>query len=82
MALRNRVTERERSIIELSYYTALDLHEEAIQRYRLYLTKWPDDVRQRFNFGNSLRDSGHFDEAIEQYPVTRFASRPIALGRT
>jgi serine/threonine protein kinase/tetratricopeptide (TPR) repeat protein len=67
MKLSNRVTERERLIIQLNYHSALDHTDDAIRIYREYLSKWPDDVRQRYNFGNVLRDNDRIDEAIEQY---------------
>ena len=67
MALRQRVSERERSIIELNYHTSLDHTGEAIDLYRLYLARWPDDVGLRYSFGTHLRNANRLDEAIEQF---------------
>ena len=67
MKLRDRVTERERLIVELNYHSSLDHTDEAVRLFREFLSKWPDAVRQRYNFGNVLRDHDRLDEAIEQY---------------
>ncbi len=67
MALRQRVSERERSIIELGYHATLGHTKEAIELYRLYLRKWPDDVALRYNFATLLRNVNQLDEAIDQF---------------
>jgi len=67
MKLRGRATERERLAIELGYHGSLGHTDEAIRTYQLYLSSWPDDPGERYNFGNVLRDSGRVAEAIEQY---------------
>jgi serine/threonine protein kinase/tetratricopeptide (TPR) repeat protein len=67
MELRQRATERERLIVELDSASALGHIDEAVRIYKLYLASWPDDVVQRYNLGNVLRDSGQVADAIDQY---------------
>src|SRR5262245_56288207 len=51
----------------MNYHSSLDHTTEAIDLYRLYLTRWPDDVGVRYGFGTFLRNAGRVDDAIEQF---------------
>jgi eukaryotic-like serine/threonine-protein kinase len=67
MKLRDRVTPRERLVIEVNYHSVLRHTDEALRAYRVYLASWPDDSAMRANFGTLLRNSDRVSEAVEQY---------------
>jgi len=67
LQLSGRVTERERLSIEVGYAANLKHVAEAVRLYNVYLDKYPDDFRVRFNYASLLRENGEFHEAIDQY---------------
>ncbi len=62
----DRVTERERLLIQASYQRDLGHFNEAVPLYRAYLQLYPDDSAMRYNFGTLLMRNRHPEEAIEQ----------------
>ncbi len=62
----DRVTERERMLIQASYQRDLGHFAEALPLYRAYLQLYPDDAGVRYNFGTLLMRNRHPEEAIEQ----------------
>ncbi len=62
----DRVTERERLLIQASYQRDLGHFGEAVPLYRAYLQLYPDDAAVRYNFGTLLMTNRHPEEAIEQ----------------
>ncbi len=67
ISLVDRVTERERQTIQISYEGSLENTQNELNLCRVYLQAYPDDYSMRYNYGNSLRDSGQTEEAIAQY---------------
>ncbi len=63
----DRVTERERQMIRLSYESDLGHFEIARQLSESYLQTYPDDFRVRHNFGRLLMLNNQHEKAIAQY---------------
>lgn len=67
LQLSTRTTERERLSIQVGYAANLRHTADATSLYHMYLDRYPDDWRIRYNFGTMLRDNGQYAEAIEQF---------------
>ena len=63
----SRVTDRERRIIELSYANNMGHIADADKLFRLYLSDYPDDWTEHYDYANLLRKRGREIEAISQY---------------
>ena len=66
LASADRITDRERLIIQASYKRSLGYVDEAVQLHKLYLTAYPDDSDMRYNLGTLLMLNHRLEEAIEQ----------------
>jgi len=76
LQLSSRTTERERLSIQAGYAANLNHVGEANNLYHLYLDKYRDDWRMRSNFAGMLRETGQYQEAIQQYlEVIRIAPK-------
>jgi tetratricopeptide (TPR) repeat protein len=67
LANTDRVTDRERLLIQASYHGSLSHVEEASVHYRQYLSAHPDDLAARQAFGNLLMRNDRAAEAVEQF---------------
>lgn len=67
LALSNRITDRERLLIEADFKSDLGYRDEAERLYQLYLQSYPDDWQVRYNLGGLYRSIGRPGEAIQQY---------------
>ena len=67
LSLSDRITERERQQIQIQYEDNLGSKQNALNLYRMYLQSYPDDTARRYNYANSIKDSGQTEEAIAQY---------------
>jgi len=67
MQLSRRTTQREAQMIEIDYEQGLGHFDKVSSLYEIYLKTYPDDFRNRYNYGNALRDHGNFKEALAQY---------------
>lgn len=67
LAAANRITDRERLIIETSYADDLGHVEEADVLYRSYLKRYPDDWKMLLDYARLLRLHDRSAEAIVQY---------------
>jgi tetratricopeptide (TPR) repeat protein len=59
-----RITERERLSLQASYQHGLGHRDEAVQDYRVYLGRYPDDAQVRFDLGSLLLQNAQYQEAI------------------
>lgn len=74
LQLSTRTTERESLSIQVGYASYLKHDRDADNLFHLYLDKYPDDWRIRSNFAGSLRETGQFQESIDQFQqVVRIA---------
>ncbi len=67
LALAERTTERERMILQATYQATVGARGYAVDLYRAYLYRYPDDYSIRYNFGGLLRELSRFDEAAAEY---------------
>jgi tetratricopeptide (TPR) repeat protein len=67
LANADRVTGRERLLIQASYHGSLNHVDEASVHYRQYLSEHPDDVPARRAFGNLLMRNDRAGEAVDQF---------------
>lgn len=67
LASANRITDRERLIIEASYADDLGHVDEADALYRSYLSRYPDDRKMLLDYARLLRLHERSPEAIVQY---------------
>jgi tetratricopeptide (TPR) repeat protein len=67
LSLADRTTERERMYLQATYEARLGNRQRAIDLYKAYLFRYPDDAAVRYNFGNLLRDLQRLDDAAAEY---------------
>lgn len=67
LALSDRVTNRERMMIQAAYADDMNYPDRAATLYRAYLGVYPDDWRMLRNYAHLLRTHGREEEAIQQY---------------
>jgi serine/threonine-protein kinase len=63
----NRVTMRERYVIQALYQGYFGRAEEAIRYYGLHLDRYPDDIDIRYNLAGQFRALSDCEQAIAQY---------------
>jgi DNA-binding winged helix-turn-helix (wHTH) protein/tetratricopeptide (TPR) repeat protein len=66
LALSTRTTDRERLQIQADFADSMGHTEEADRLYRMYLSRYPDDLYERFGYARLLRMHGRQAESIEQ----------------
>ncbi|MGC1186375.1 MAG: winged helix-turn-helix domain-containing protein [Candidatus Acidiferrales bacterium] len=66
LALTDRVTDRERMIINAKFADDTN-HTDAASLYELYLYQYPNDWNMLLSYAHLLRMHGHAPEAIKQY---------------
>jgi tetratricopeptide (TPR) repeat protein len=64
LRLAGRITERERLGLLASYQHDLGHRDEAVQDYRVYLGRYPDDVQVRFDLASLLLQNARYQEAV------------------
>ncbi len=62
----DRVTDRERLLIQAGYERDMGHFEEAVRLHKTYLAAYPDDAMLRYSFGTLLMRNRRPEEAIEQ----------------
>ena len=67
LALSDRVTTRERMIINANFADDMNYVDDAVNLYGVYLKQYPDDWNMLKNYAHLLRMHGHAQEAIAQY---------------
>jgi tetratricopeptide (TPR) repeat protein len=67
LELVDRVTDRERRIIETEFAAHRDHLDEARRLYRAYLTLYPDDLGMQQGLAKLLMGGEHYEEAIAAY---------------
>ena len=67
LELVDRVTDRERRIIETEFAAHRDHLDEASRLYRAYLTLYPDDLQMQQGLAKLLMNSNLYEEAIAVY---------------
>ncbi|MCK4788110.1 MAG: protein kinase [Desulfobacteraceae bacterium] len=67
LALLGRLTEKEKLWIQAIVPDFLGNREDAIIKYRVYLTKYPDDLEGWFRIGYSNMRIGHYRQAIDAF---------------
>jgi serine/threonine protein kinase/tetratricopeptide (TPR) repeat protein len=67
LRLSSRTTERENLSMQVGFAANQKHQVEASNLYHVYLDKYPDDWKLRSNFAALLRDTGQFQEAVDQY---------------
>lgn len=67
LGLSARVTDRERSLIEIRYASAQGRVQDALQLDHNYLQQYPDDWDVRDVYARLLRMNGHLQDSIEIY---------------
>ncbi|MGD2217932.1 MAG: tetratricopeptide repeat protein [Gemmatimonadales bacterium] len=67
LGLRNRLTERERLLIEARAHAFRGDHTQAITIRRVYLRKYPDDADLWYGLGTSLMRLRRCDEAVPAF---------------
>jgi tetratricopeptide (TPR) repeat protein len=80
LANADRVTGRERLLIQASYHGSLNHVDEASVHYRQYLSEHPDDVPARQAFGNLLMRNDRAGEAVDQFRAIIHAAPSDAGG--
>jgi tetratricopeptide (TPR) repeat protein len=65
LALRDRIADRERLLIQAEYASALRHTDDALKYFATYLKIYPDDVTVQSNVGGILMRAGRCDEAGE-----------------
>jgi tetratricopeptide (TPR) repeat protein len=74
LAAADRITDRERLLIQASYHGSLNHVDEARVHYRQYLSAYPDDLTARQAFGNLLMRNDRAAEAVEQFQAIVLAA--------
>lgn len=67
LAFSDRVTDRERMIINANFADDMNHVDEAVNLYEVYLKHYPDDWSMLKNYARLLRMHGRAPEAIKQY---------------
>jgi tetratricopeptide (TPR) repeat protein len=67
LRLAERTTDRERAYIEATTQADLGRQEEAARLYRIYLTRWPDDLPVRQSLAYLLMRMERPEEAAREY---------------
>ena len=67
LSLSARVTNRERSLIEMRYASAQGRVQDALQLDRSYLQQYPDDWDVRYGYARLMRMNGHVRDSIAIY---------------
>jgi len=67
LAFSDRVTDRERMIINANFADDMDHVNEAATLYQVYLKQYPDDWSMLKNYARLLRMHGRAAEAVKQY---------------
>jgi tetratricopeptide (TPR) repeat protein len=62
----DRVTDRERLIIQAGYERDMGHFEEAVRLHKTYLAAYPDDATFRYSFGTLLMRNRRPEEAVNQ----------------
>lgn len=85
--LSDRITARERLLLEAQYQSNLGHVEQAVAAFRLYCQNYPDDVAARGNLAHALLVNERQEEAIREYeevsrvyPASAVALVNIATG--
>jgi serine/threonine protein kinase/Flp pilus assembly protein TadD len=65
--LRNRVSEREKYLIEGDYYYYFEVFDKAVEAYLKLLEIYPDDWAGNLDLGVVYRDTEQWDLAIERF---------------
>jgi DNA-binding winged helix-turn-helix (wHTH) protein/tetratricopeptide (TPR) repeat protein len=67
LALTSRTTEQEQELISIKYATSQRRIDDALQLYREYFKRYPDDLAADFSYAYMLRTSEHPQEGFEMY---------------
>ena len=67
LALSNRITDRERMNVEISDSDVRGDLGQAITRYGVYLSRYPDDLQLRANFAGLLMRNQRAEEAVQEF---------------
>lgn len=67
LALTSRTTQQEQELISIKYATSQKRIDDALELYREYFNRYPDDLAADFSYAYTLRTSEHPQEAFEVY---------------
>ncbi len=67
LSLEGRTTEREHAWIEMRYAESQGRIDDALQLYRQFLQRFPDDWSAEYSYARLLRMHGHAQEAVPMY---------------
>jgi tetratricopeptide (TPR) repeat protein/cbb3-type cytochrome oxidase subunit 3 len=67
LSLADRVSDRERDLIAIHYAQSQSRFNDALDLFRTYLGRYPDDLSTQYNYAHTLRLSGDSQGAFDVY---------------